>query len=73
MTILAIPLAFKGDVLKSFLNVQEEPYSAPPFSCSLLNFVGDFVQGCFSEASLSEGKMTFVMVYGDVEVMLPVP
>ena len=42
-------------------------------SHSPFDFVGDFVQGYFSGATLSETDLPFVQVSEDVEVVLYVP
>ena len=65
-----------GDIVENSFDVKEDAeiwkkvsfISYVPF-----DFVGDFVQGYFSGATLSETDLPFVQVSEDVEVVLYVP
>ena len=70
----ASEIALKETLLKA-PSISRKTLRTYPFSAaySPFNFVGEFVQGCFSRATLFEAELPFVQVSGDVEVVLHVP
>ena len=60
---------FQGDTTEGSFDGKKDAEDVTFLSYSAFNFV----QGCFSGATLSEAELPFVQVSGNVEAMLHVP